>query len=94
MNLCEPMCLSECKAAGKYSGYSGAFKCLMDGVGEVAFVKHTTVMENVNASDASNYRYLCNDGSRAGTYFFKTGVDDGGFFLPPPPPPPRRRRGI
>ncbi|KAJ7387753.1 negative regulation of tumor necrosis factor (ligand) super member 11 production [Desmophyllum pertusum] len=62
-NLCEPMCPSECKTTGKYSGYSGAFKCLMDGVGEVAFVKHTTVMENVNGSDASKYRYLCTDGT-------------------------------
>ncbi|KAJ7387757.1 antigen p97 [Desmophyllum pertusum] len=71
-NLCERMCPSECRLPCKYSGYSGALQVvLMDGVGEVAFVKHTTVMENVNASDASNYRYLCNDGSRAGTYFFK-----------------------
>ena len=70
------MCPSECKTTGKYSGYSGAFKCLMDGVGEVAFVKHTTVMENVNGSDASKYRYLCTDGTMKGTYYiFKTGAD-------------------
>ena len=66
-NLCE-LCPDECKNAGIYSGYSGAFKCMNDDVGVVAFVKHTTVLENVEQAQASNYQYLCKDGSRGGMY--------------------------
>ena len=67
-NLCA-LCTNECKAAGTYSGYSGAFKCLVEGVGDVAFVKHTTVVDDVQAPDqASNYLYLCSNGKNGGTY--------------------------
>ena len=67
-NLCA-LCTDECKAAGNYSGYSGAFKCLVDGVGDVAFVKHTTVRDGVIATDhVSNYLYLCSNGENGGTY--------------------------
>ncbi|XP_027040988.1 melanotransferrin-like, partial [Pocillopora damicornis] len=56
-NLCA-LCEDECRTnKGKYSGYSGALKCLMDDVGEVAFVKHTTVPAN-----SSGYLYLCENG--------------------------------
>ncbi|PFX31442.1 melanotransferrin-like [Stylophora pistillata] len=60
-NLCA-LCKDECEKKGKYSGYSGAFKCLMDGVGEVAFVKHTTVTSEPSAN-TSDYLYLCYDGT-------------------------------
>ena len=64
-NLCG-LCKDECNQNGNYSNYAGAFKCLADGVGEVAFVKHTTVQEN--AANPSDYVYLCPNGSRAGKY--------------------------
>ena len=67
-NLCA-LCKDECMKDGNYSGYSGAFKCLMDGAGEVAFVKHTTVMSDAPAS-ASDYLYLCYDGTTAGMYLW------------------------
>ena len=65
-NLCA-LCKDECTKDGNYSGYSGAFKCLMDGMGEVAFVKHTTVMSDAPAA-ANDYLYLCYDGKTGGMY--------------------------
>ena len=62
-NLCA-LCIDECRKNGDYSGYSGAFKCLKDGVGDVAFVKHTTVP----SAEASSYVYLCKDGTTDGRY--------------------------
>ena len=62
-NLCA-LCRDECSKNGHYSGYSGAFKCLKDGVGDVAFVKHTTVP----SAEASSYVYLCKDGTTNGRY--------------------------
>ena len=62
-NLCA-LCPDECNQTGKYSGYSGAFQCLKDGVGQVAFIKHTTVP----SADADKYMYLCKDGSTKGRY--------------------------
>ena len=67
-NLCA-LCKDECTKDGNYSGYSGAFKCLMDDVGEVAFVKHTTVSSEKLAT-ASEYAYLCYDGTTAGMYLW------------------------
>jgi len=64
-NLCAK-CPHECRSSGPYSGYSGAFKCMMDDAGDVAFVKHTTVGD-VGAT-ASQYEYLCKDGTRSGVY--------------------------
>uniref|UniRef100_A0A7N5J844 Transferrin n=1 Tax=Ailuropoda melanoleuca TaxID=9646 RepID=A0A7N5J844_AILME len=51
-----------CSFQEPYFGYAGAFKCLMDDAGEVAFVKHSTVFENLpNEADWDNYRLLCPD---------------------------------
>ncbi|NWR79714.1 TRFE protein, partial [Centropus unirufus] len=55
---------TKCSRTGPYSGYSGAFHCLKDGKGDVAFVKHTTVFENA-AEEKDNYELLCTDGTRA-----------------------------
>ncbi|XP_019626588.1 PREDICTED: uncharacterized protein LOC109471661 isoform X5 [Branchiostoma belcheri] len=56
-----------------YYGYSGAFRCLVEGAGEVAFVNHVTVYENTNGHseeewtrnlDEDDFELLCPDGSR------------------------------
>ncbi|NXS58092.1 TRFE protein, partial [Brachypteracias leptosomus] len=54
---------SRCSRTGPYSGYSGAFHCLKDGKGQVAFVKHTTVQENA-PGEKDQYELLCLDGTR------------------------------
>ncbi|CAH1266101.1 LTF [Branchiostoma lanceolatum] len=56
-----------------YYGYSGAFRCLVEGAGDVAFVNHVTVYENTNGHseeewtrnlDEDDFELLCPDGSR------------------------------
>uniref|UniRef100_A0A8C4UGM8 Ovotransferrin n=1 Tax=Falco tinnunculus TaxID=100819 RepID=A0A8C4UGM8_FALTI len=54
---------TKCSRTAPYSGYSGAFHCLKDGKGDVAFVKHTTVQENA-PGEKDDYELLCLDGSR------------------------------
>ncbi|KAM9821595.1 serotransferrin-like [Syngnathus typhle] len=60
---------SKCQASSeeKYYGYAGAFRCLVEGAGDVAFIKHTTVAENSDgkgpewAADvlSSDYKLIC-----------------------------------
>ncbi|NXG63193.1 TRFE protein, partial [Hemiprocne comata] len=54
---------NKCSRTAPYSGYSGAFQCLKDGKGDVAFVKHTTVLENA-PEEKDEYELLCLDGTR------------------------------
>ncbi|XP_050821199.1 serotransferrin [Gopherus flavomarginatus] len=61
--LCPGTGAQKCSRTGPYSGYSGAFQCLKDGVGDVAFVKQITVLEN-DPSGKDKYELLCEDGSR------------------------------
>ncbi|KAL8187667.1 UNVERIFIED_CONTAM: hypothetical protein K2H54_053736 [Gekko kuhli] len=42
--LCHLCKNQECLASDPYAGYSGALQCLIDDVGEVAFVKHETAL--------------------------------------------------
>uniref|UniRef100_A0A3Q3FW67 Serotransferrin n=1 Tax=Labrus bergylta TaxID=56723 RepID=A0A3Q3FW67_9LABR len=60
---------SKCKASAEeqYYGYAGAFRCLVEGAGDVAFIKHTTVPENSNgngpawasSSRAEDFELIC-----------------------------------
>jgi len=61
-------------ASEGYFGHTGAFRCLVEGGGDVAFVKHTTVLENCDGKRkefwarnqlTADYQLLCRDGTRA-----------------------------
>ncbi|XP_032386558.1 transferrin-a [Etheostoma spectabile] len=60
--LCQ-LCRGDCSRSHSepYYDYAGAFQCLKDGAGDVAFVKHLTVPE----SEKNNYELLCKDNTRA-----------------------------
>uniref|UniRef100_G3PK34 Serotransferrin n=1 Tax=Gasterosteus aculeatus aculeatus TaxID=481459 RepID=G3PK34_GASAC len=61
-SLCQ-LCSGDCSKTHneRYYDYAGAFQCLKDGAGDVAFVKHLTVPE----SEKDNYELLCKDNTRA-----------------------------
>lgn len=75
-DLCHGPSFRYCRrdASEDYYGHTGAFRCLVEGGGHVAFVKHTTVTENTGgkkrewwARDNLNddFELLCPDGTRA-----------------------------
>ncbi|XP_071441243.1 transferrin 2 [Hetaerina americana] len=75
-DLCHGSSSNYCKrdASEDFFGHTGAFRCLVEGGGDVAFVKHTTVMENTDGKRAewwarntltNDFQLLCPDGRRA-----------------------------
>ncbi|CAG9858189.1 unnamed protein product [Phyllotreta striolata] len=75
-DLCHGPSFRYCRrdASEDYYGHTGAFRCLVEGGGDVAFVKHTTVTENTGGKKREwwtrdnlndDYELLCPDGTRA-----------------------------
>lgn len=75
LNVCLILCVTirYCRrdASEDYYGHTGAFRCLVEGGGHVAFVKHTTVSENTGGKRREwwarntlndDFELLCPDG--------------------------------
>ncbi|XP_004034071.2 lactotransferrin [Gorilla gorilla gorilla] len=55
-----------------YFGYSGAFKCLREGAGDVAFIRESTVFEDLSdEAERDEYELLCPDNTRKPVDRFK-----------------------
>ncbi len=69
--LCNGTGSNKCERGSKepYYGYSGAFKCLADGKGDVAFIK-AAILNALPAAEQAKYRLLCLDNTRAGMPIF------------------------
>ncbi|KAM7284230.1 ovotransferrin [Ixodes scapularis] len=74
-DLCHGMGSNFCgrNAAEPFYGHTGAFRCLVEGGGNIAFVKHTTVFENTAGRNSmwwarnispGDFELVCRDGSR------------------------------
>lgn len=75
-DLCHGSSFRYCRrdASEDYYGNTGAFRCLVEGGGHVAFVRHTTVVENTGGKKREwwarntlpdDFELLCPDGTRA-----------------------------
>lgn len=60
----------------RYFGYHGAYRCLTEGAGDVAFVSHLTVFQHTGVENDFNpgrdFKLLCSDGTRADVGTFQT----------------------
>ncbi|XP_049863001.1 melanotransferrin [Schistocerca gregaria] len=81
-HLCHGVSFRNCRrdASEDYYGHTGAFRCLVEGGGDVAFVKHTTVMENTDGKRrewwarntlTDDFELLCPDGTRASMHEYE-----------------------
>ncbi|XP_025413033.1 melanotransferrin [Sipha flava] len=81
-HLCRGASYRYCKrdATEDFYGYTGALRCLVEGGGDVAFVKHTTVYENADGKRKQwwarntlsyDFQLLCPDGTRASINDYK-----------------------
>ncbi|OTF80557.1 Transferrin-like protein [Euroglyphus maynei] len=75
-NLCHGNSYRFCRrdSSEPFYGDNGAFQCLVEGGGDVAFAKHTVIFENTNGINTEywarnkyldDFELLCRDGSRA-----------------------------
>ncbi|GAB6026358.1 antigen p97 (melanoma associated) identified by monoclonal antibodies 133.2 and 96.5 [Chamberlinius hualienensis] len=64
-----------------FYGFTGAYRCLVEGGGNIAFIKHTTVFETSNGNNkmwwarnllSEDYELLCRDGSRKAVEEYET----------------------
>ncbi|XP_052772422.1 melanotransferrin-like [Mya arenaria] len=68
--LCRGSGEEKCTSSDPHAGFDGALRCLNNG-GEVAFVRHDTVMTNDPAS-AENYQLVCSDLTSRGVDEFES----------------------
>ncbi|XP_015127075.1 melanotransferrin [Diachasma alloeum] len=77
-DLCHGVSYRYCRrdATEDYYGYTGALRCLVEGGGDVAFIKHTTVSETTDGKRketwarnafTKDFELLCPDGTRKPT---------------------------
>ncbi|XP_053456225.1 lactotransferrin [Nycticebus coucang] len=65
--LCVGKGADKCAASSQepYFGYAGAFRCLKEGAGDVAFIKDSTVFEELpDKAERAQYELLCPDNTR------------------------------
>ena len=72
-SLCSGSGSDKCSRSSKesYYGYDGAFKCLKDGPGDVAFIK-AAILNALSPADKAKYKLLCMNNTQAGMLFVIT----------------------
>nr|XP_042137725.1 lactotransferrin [Peromyscus maniculatus bairdii] len=73
-SLCAGTGANKCASSPEepYSGYAGAFKCLRDNVGDVAFTRGSTILEELpDKAERAQYKLLCPDNTRKSVEEYK-----------------------